>query len=293
MMNFTHVYLNSLLKCNLIVALLLLTFSSCSMVNTLERGNGKNSPSFAVTSTTVTSTKRKQGDQKMRIESNSKRNAVQVSSDSKELYSSMQNVPQSLKMSERTLKEAKACVLEEVEPIEELPRILTNSETVNFKGTFFYGKSITRGTNIRTKQIQKLIPVKSNLLNTNSVNFLKLFPPNGSNNSVFGPQIELFEMDTQEILRTIGWLLIIGGPLLMLLNIGYFDSMDLFIYGILFFVLIGLFYFWAANLYENLDDHSTAYRIGFWLTVVGWPLAFPLIISIPLWIIGAIYDVRS
>jgi hypothetical protein len=259
----------------------------------MERGNGKNSPSFA-----TTSINRKHGDQKIGIESNNKRVAIQTSSDSKELNSSTQNLPQTRKISERSFKEKEEGVSEEIERIEELPQIHVNSQTANSKtvnsmgtsGTSFIAKSITRGMNIRTKQTQKLIPVKSNFLNTNSLNFLKSFPPNGRNNSVFGPQVEFSELDTQEILRTIGWLFIIGGPLLMLLSIGYFDSMDLFIYGILFFVLIGLFYFWAANLSENLDDHCVAYKIGFWLTVITWPLGLTLIISIPLWIIGAIYD---
>ncbi len=279
---------NALLKYYLFVSLGLLTFSSCSVVNTLERGNGKNSPSFA-----VTSTKRIHGDQKIGIESNSKRGSIQTRSDSKELCASTQNIPQTHKISERTFKGKEECVSKEIQSIEKLPQIYTNSKTGNPTSSSFFAKSMTRRMNIRTKQIQKLIPIKSNLSNTNAEGFLKSFPPNGRSNSLFGPQVEFSELDTQEILRTIGWLFIIGGPLLMLLSIGYFDSMDLFIYGILFFVLIGLFYFWAANLSENLDEHCVAYRIGFWLTVITWPLGLTLILSIPLWIIGAIYDANN
>lgn len=284
---------NALLKYYLFVSFGLLTFSSCSVVNTLERGNGKNSPSFA-----VTSTKRIHGNQKTGLEAHSKRVEIQTRPDSKELYSSSQNKSQTQKISEGAFKQNEESVSKEIDRIEELPQIHVNSQTatpktLNPKGasvTSFNGKSISRGMNARTNQIQKLIPIKSNLSNTNAVGFLKSFPPNGRSNSVFGPQVEFSEMDTQEILRTIGWLFIIGGPLLMLLSFEYFDSLDLFIYGVLFFVLIGLFYFWAANLSENLDDHCVAYRIGFWLTVITWPLGLTLILSIPLWIIGAIYD---
>lgn len=276
---------NALLKYYLFVSWGLLTFSSCSMVNTLERGNGKNSPSFA-----MTSTKRIHGNQKTGLEAHSKRVEIQTRTDSKELYSSSQNKSQTQKISEGAFKQNEEFVSKENQSVEELLEIYTNSKTGNPTISSIYAKSITRRINIRTKQIQKLIPLKSNLSNTNAVGFLKSFPPNGRSNSVFGPQVEFSEMDTQEILRTIGWLFIIGGPLLMLLSFEYFDSLDLFIYGVLFFVLIGLFYFWAANLSENLDDHCVAYRIGFWLTVITWPLGLTLILSIPLWIIGAIYD---
>lgn len=285
---------NALLKYYLIISWALLTFSSCSVVNTLERGNGKNSPSFA-----TTSINRKHGDQKIGIESNNKRVAIQTSSDSKELNSSTHNISQTHKISERTFKQKEESVSKEIERIEELPQIHVNSQTANSKtvnsmgtsGTSFIAKSITRGMNIRTKQTQKLIPVKSNLLNTNSLNFLKSFPPNGRNNSLFGPQMEFPEMDARESLRTIGWLFIIGGSLLGLLVMMY-EPMPIWVLMLWFLVslLIGLFYFWAADLSETLDDHCAAYRIGFWLTILGWPLVFTLIISVPLWIIGAIYD---
>jgi len=264
------------------------------MVNTLERGNGKNGPSFA-----ATAINRKHGDQKIRIESNRTRGDVKTSSDAKELNSSDQNLSQTHKISVRTFKEKEESVSEEIERIEELPQTHSNSQTANSKtvnamgtsGTSFIAKSITRGMNSKTKQIQKLIPVKSTMLNTNSVNFLKLFPPNGRSNSVFGPQMEFPEMDARESLRTIGWLFIIGGSLLGLLAMMY-EPMPIWVLMIWFLVslLIGLFYFWAADLSETLDDHCAAYRIGFWLTVLGWPLVFTLIISVPLWIIGAIYD---
>lgn len=136
----------------------------------------------------------------------------------------------------------------------------------------------------------KFIPNKHRLSPKIEFSMVKQFPPVGRTNTVFEPQYGFAEFDTQETLRAIGWLFIVGGPILLLLAFSYIESIEMFILGCLFFILIGLFYFWAANLSENLDDHCTAYRIGFWLTVIGWPLGFTLLIGIPLWIFGAIYD---
>ncbi len=139
-------------------------------------------------------------------------------------------------------------------------------------------------------QPHKVFPNNKIIDKKNALNYIKQFPLIGRNNSIFAPQNDLFALDTPDALRAIGWLFIVGGPILLLLAYSYIESFQIFILGCLFFVLIGLFYFWAANLSENLDEHCTAYRIGFWLTVLGWPLGVTLLISIPLWIIGAIYD---
>lgn len=143
---------------------------------------------------------------------------------------------------------------------------------------------------IEKVQHHKVFPINKIIDKKNALNYVKQFPPVGRTNTVFEPQYGFAEYDTQETLRAIGWLFIVGGPILLLLGYSYIESIEMFILGCLFFVLIGLFYFWAANLSENLDDHCTAYRIGFWLTVIGWPLGFTLLIGIPLWIFGAIYD---
>ncbi len=159
--------------------------------------------------------------------------------------------------------------------------------TANTKNT---GNTFKRVIKFDLLNHSKFIPNKHRLFPKNEFSMVKQFPPVGRTNTIFEPQYRLEDFDTQEILRAIGWIFIVGGPLLLLSGYSYIESIELFIFGCLFFILIGLFYFWAANLSENLDDHCIAYSIGFWLTVIGWPLGFTLLIGIPLWIFGAIYD---
>ncbi len=295
---------NAVLKYYLFVSWGLLTFSSCSVVNTLERGNGKNSPSFA-----VTSTKRIHGNQKTGLEAhNSKRVEIQTRPDSKELYSSSQNKSQTQKISEGAFKQNEESVSKEIERIEELLQIYTNSKTGNPTISSINSKSITRRMNIRTKQIQKIINTNYILQNTKNIVFTNWHSINNRSNLVqmkmrgnwdnLSTKQSVIPNSGSDILK---WVLFGLGVILLLWIGGYglirfilpIGSGASLIIGVALFVAClvpGLFYLWASHLYDGLDNHSNLYRIGYWGTIT----LLPAIFALPIWVFAALRDsVRS
>lgn len=300
----------------------ILSITSCSTVQTIERGMGQNSPAFTSASAKrnklvemrnvldqksvlVFKSEEAQKDEKQPVESE------RIHSNGRTTEPSASNIRPSSIESPTRISNTNTEIMEK----SAFWGNTTNTgNTTNAENTIYTGSPRnTRspkntGDHINTANAKntgntfkrvikfdllnhsKFFPNKHCLSPKNEFSMVKQFPPVGRTNTVFEPQYGFAEYDTQETLRAIGWLFIVGGPILLILGYSYIESIEMFILGCLFFVLIGLFYFWAANLSENLDDHCTAYRIGFWLTVIGWPLGFTLLIGIPLWIFGAIYD---
>ena len=86
----------------------------------------------------------------------------------------------------------------------------------------------------------------------------------------------------------IGLLIIIGGygALMAVFAVGWGESVSFALSIFLISLIPGLFYLWASYLYDNLEDHSILYQIGFWGTIT----ILPAIIALPLWIFAAIRD---
>ena len=249
----------------------------------MERGLGQSSPALTSTSTKRKSLEQKQnsGDQIKPFEQPRNAGTYPQKPLKAEESQSLNNVADLSKIvnfpNNPSVLESNAAIsrTKSIKPTTRTPILVNAIKSVN---------------QIEKIQHQKVFPINKSTGKKNALNRVKQFPHIGRNNSLFAPQNDLFALDTPDALRAIGWLFIVGGPILLLLAYSYIESFQIFILGCLFFVLIGLFYFWAANLSENLDEHCTAYRIGFWLTVLGWPLGVTLLIGIPLWIFGAIYD---
>jgi hypothetical protein len=249
----------------------------------MERGMGQNSPAF-----TSASAKRKSLDQKQN-------SGNQIKPFEQPLNAG--TYPQKPLKAEEIQSLNNVADLSKTENLPNNPSVLESQAAISITKsikpttrTSILVNAIKSVNQIEKIQPQKVFPINKSTGKKNALNFVKQFPFIGRSNSLFAPQNDLFALDTSDLLRVIGWLFIIGGPILLIMGYSYIESFQLFILLCLFFVLIGLFYFWAANLSENLDEHCVAYRIGFWLTLIGWPLGFTLLVGVPLWIIGAIYD---
>ena len=86
----------------------------------------------------------------------------------------------------------------------------------------------------------------------------------------------------------IGLLITIGGygALMAVFAVGWGESVSFALSIFLISLIPGLFYLWASYLYDDLEDHSILYQIGFWGTIT----ILPAIIALPLWIFAAIRD---
>jgi hypothetical protein len=60
--------------------------------------------------------------------------------------------------------------------------------------------------------------------------------------------------------------------------------------GIVLF-LVSFLYKIGLKIYDTLPQRGIIYKIGMWATLFGWFTFFSLAVSIPLWIIGAIFDI--
>lgn len=56
-------------------------------------------------------------------------------------------------------------------------------------------------------------------------------------------------------------------------------------------LLVSFLYKIGLKIYDTLPQRGIIYKIGMWATLFGWFTFFSLAVSIPLWIIGAIFDI--
>lgn len=56
-------------------------------------------------------------------------------------------------------------------------------------------------------------------------------------------------------------------------------------------LLVSFLYKIGLKIYDTLPQRGIIYKIGMWATLFGWITFYSLAVSIPLWIIGAIFDI--
>lgn len=276
-----------------IICLMVVSFlSSCSTIQITERGESQHAPAFSIAQTTRTVIPRKQKTKKDQNSNNTAQNNLtntpKASNDLAE--SRISKLPENLSNTDgkfqsvvkisndtfllcETKSQQQASSRAERKPLQKTKSQLVKSQVIST------GLSIIQPLKLAISKKQKSISTAIQMSNKNSV-----LPDSDS------PFLKW-------VAFMMGVLIIVTGIIILGVMISqgfyYFDELDLLfgLFAVVLFLAAAGLYFLASHGFDDLEDHSLVYQIGFYLTVFSPFLIFiPALIGLPMLIFAAVFE---
>lgn len=275
-----------------IICLMVVSFlSSCSTIQITERGESQHAPAFSIAQTTRTVIPRKQKTKKDQNSNNTAKNNLTNSPEAGNDLAESRNskLPENLSNSAgkfqsiakisndtfllcETKSQQQASSRADQKPVQKTKYQLAKSQVIST------GLSIIQPLKSAISKKQKSISTAIQMSNKNSV-----LPDSDS------PFLKW-------VAFMMGVLIVVTGIIILGVMISegfYFSDFDLLfgLFAVVLFIAAAGLYFLASHGFDDLEDHSLVYQIGFYLTVFSPFLIFiPALIGLPMLIFAAVFE---
>lgn len=275
-----------------IICLMVVSFlSSCSTIQITERGESQHAPAFSIAQTTRTVIPRKQKTKRDQNPNNTSQNTLTntqkvgndlVESRNSKLKENLSNSDEKFqsvaKISNDTFLLCETKSQQQTRSIaEQNPLQKTKSQLVKYQ-VISTGLSVIQPLKSAISKKQKSISTAIQMSNKNSV-----LPDSDS------PFLKW-------VAFMMGVLIIVTGIIILGVMISegfYFSDFDLLfgLFAVVLFIAAAGLYFLASHGFDDLEEHSLVYQIGFYLTVFSPFLIFiPALIGLPMLILAAVFE---
>lgn len=265
--------------------------SSCSTIQITERGDSQHAPAFSIAQTTRTVIPRKQKTKRDQNPNNTSQNTLTNTqkvgndlvesrnsklkenlSNSDEKFQSVAKINKDTFLLCETKSQQQTRSIAEQNPLQKTKSQLVKSQVIST------GLSIIQPLKSAISKKQKSISTAIQMSNKNSV-----LPDSDS------PFLKW-------VAFMMGVLIIVTGIIILGVMISegfYFSDFDLLfgLFAVVLFIAAAGLYFLASHGFDDLEDHSLVYQIGFYLTVFSPFLIFiPALIGLPMLIFAAVFE---